>query len=56
MSRDLHKRLVERQSLEELQRKRLKADRKGLLTQEHLDWADKWAEQMYKLLIDESEE
>ena len=45
---ELHKRLIAKQSLEELKRKAYKADQKGIWTQEWIDYADREAEELYQ--------
>jgi len=45
---ELHKKLIARQSKEELKRKALKAEQRSLYTQEWLDYADREAEELYQ--------
>jgi len=50
LNKDLHKRLIARQSTEELKRKAIKAQEKSLYTQEGIDYADRWADEIRDLL------
>jgi hypothetical protein len=46
LNKNLHKRLIARQSTEELKRKAMKAQEKSLYSQEGLDYAGRWADEM----------